>query len=163
MLSSEKNVKNHEYLVFLSKIFNELLLLASYSGCYRLNSTNVYYLVLKESKTWSPVPRTLKVELKTFFCSKNVENGVLKNSGWKSPKSRSKYMKIHEIKSYGTDKNRPWEPRVILGANGRPLNSSRFRNLKSLKIDKVVSEKEERKKEKERGKETRNHWGHINS
>ena len=69
-----------------------------------------------------------------------------------------------EIKSYGTDKNRPWEPRVILGANGRPLNGSHFRNLKCLKIDKVVSEKEERKKEKEIGKvETRNHWGHINS
>ena len=60
-----------------------------------------------------------------------------------------------EIKSYGTDKNRPWEPRVVLGTNGRPLNSSHFRNSKWLEIDKVVSEKERegKKDEKEGGRE----------
>ena len=62
-----------------------------------------------------------------------------------------------EIKSYGTDKNRPWEPRVVLGPNGRPLNSSHFRNSKWLEIDKVVSEKEReregKKDEKEGGRE----------
>ena len=60
-----------------------------------------------------------------------------------------------EIKSYGTDKNRPWEPRVVLGQNGRPLNSSHFRNSKCLEIDKVVSEKERegKKDEKEGGRE----------
>lgn len=51
--------------------------------------------------------------------------------------------------------------RAVSGPNFRPPNSSHFRNLKRLKIDKVVSQKikermrERKKKKRERKKEKR--------
>lgn len=58
--------------------------------------------------------------------------------------------------------------RAVSGPNFRPPNSSHFRNLKRLKIDKVVSQKikerkkKKRKKRKKGGrKKTRNCSGNV--
>lgn len=72
MISSKKNEKNHEYFL-VRCLMRSFFLQVIVDATDRLNSTNVYYLVLKESKTWSPALHTLKVELKNFFILRMLE------------------------------------------------------------------------------------------
>lgn len=145
---------------FLGKIF-------CHSKCWDLA-----HLICWESKSLLQLFARAKIWKEGRVRTKSADKGLWNDCSellrfcvvYCSPKTWSSY----EIKSYGTDKNRP--VRVVCGPNCRPPNSSHFRNLKRLKIDKVVSqrkrERETEGKKERKGKEvgrkaTRNHSGSV--